>query len=441
MGGLYNFAARLGGPKWGPYAAWNTAWFNYISNVAGLANAAQASAYLLTVIRQLNSDWMPEDQELRNIEYVFYLVIVALVAVINIFGEDYLPTVAQFASYVIFIGSWVIAIYPLAYVGSSNLASAEFVFITWQNYTGSESNVLVALIGLLPAAWNIVGFDASSHIAEETSESTTSASTSLVFTVIAGAIGGFILWTCQFYLVTDIDAVLSSDYDPYVEIWLGTVGPTATTVFLAIMFFSFVMTSCASVVVTSRMFFSLVRDKALPFSDFWYYINPTFHSPIRAILLTMFLTWVLGLPTLFSDVVFPALTSVSTVCFFISTVIPTLLRITVGRENFKPGPWHLGKWAFPSGWIAVIFVAFMTVIFMLPTEYPVAPDLSNLNFAPIVFAIVLIFINLWWFLIARHTFKGPVRNISEEQVAKLEEELMLKGNKEGTAQIGATDAV
>ncbi|KAJ3337950.1 hypothetical protein HDU93_000274 [Gonapodya sp. JEL0774] len=423
MGGLYNFAARLGGPKWGPYAAWNTAWFNYISNVAGLANAAQGSAYLLVVIRQLNSDWVPEIEEMRHVEYGLYFGVVSVVALINIFGEDYLPSVAQFASYIIFLGTMVIAIYPLAYQGSANLASGEFVFITWQNGTGADSNVLVALIGLLPAAWNIVGFDASSHIAEETSDSTTSASTSLVFTVIAGAVGGFFLWVCQFFLITDLDAVLNGDYDPYVQIWMNTVGPGPTTAFLTIMCFSFIMTASASVVVTSRMFFSLVRDKALPFSDFWYYISPTLHSPVRAISLTAFLTYVLGLPILFSDVVFPALTSVSTICFYVSTVIPTLLRITVAKDTFKRGPWHLGEWTYASGWTAVIFVAFMTVAFVLPTEYPVEPDLSNFNFSPLIFGILLVFINVWWVLFTRHTYHGPVRNISDEELAKLEDKL------------------
>ncbi|KXS17265.1 hypothetical protein M427DRAFT_133693 [Gonapodya prolifera JEL478] len=430
MGGLSNFAARVGGPKWGPYAAWyvcivllySTNQDPHLVNPGTPPGSTTSptlphSAYLCVVIRQLNSDWAPETQELRNVEYGFYVAIVAFVAFINIVGENYLPTISQWSSYLIFIGTMVIAIYPMARIGRDNLADTSFVFLEWQNGTEVDSKALVALIGLFPAAWNVVGIDASSHISEETTNSTTSATTSLVFTVIAGGVGGFFLWVCQLFIIQDLDAVLNGEFDPYVETWLLTVGPGPTTGFLLVVFFSFTMTACASVVVTSRMFFSLVRDQALPFSSFWYYI-------------------LFGLFTLFSDVVFPALTSVSTVCFFISTVIP--LRITVAKDTFKPGPWNLGSWTFVSGWIAVIFVAFLSVIFMLPTEYPVDPSLSNFPFAPLVFGVVLIFVNVWWFAVARHSFKGPVKTVSDEEVRRLEETLEVK--PEG-ARVGVSEGV
>jgi len=99
------------------------------------------------------------------------------------------PPISQWTSYFVMIGTIIIAIWPL--ITAPTLQSASFVFVTFQNYTGWDNNVIVALIGLLPAAWNIVGFDASSHIAEETAQSTTSASWSLVWTVVFGAIGGY----------------------------------------------------------------------------------------------------------------------------------------------------------------------------------------------------------------------------------------------------------
>ncbi len=99
---------------------------------------------------------------------------------------------------------------------------------------------------------------------------------------------------------------------------------------------------------------------------------------------------------------------------------PNFLRITFGRHRFKPGPWNLGKWTYPSesgcgggcekgclqrSWwwwarrrapvwcsgaletetcappcgpavniIGTTWVCFATVIFSLPTEYPVNPN-------------------------------------------------------------------
>ncbi|KAI9004975.1 amino acid permease-domain-containing protein [Hyaloraphidium curvatum] len=427
MGGLYLFAYKLGGEKWGPFAAWNTAWMNYFANVAGLANACQGSAYLVLLMWEINSEWSPEIQEFRNVEYGFYVLFLVLVACINIFGEHWLPMISQWTSYFVMIGTIIIAIWPLC--TAPTLQSGSFVFLEFQNYTGWDSNVLVALIGLLPAAWNIVGFDASSHIAEETTASSTSASWSLVWTCVFGFVGGFFLWCCQFFIVQDLEATLNSDYDAFVQMWLDTVGLGPTTAFLAIMMISFLMTSCASVVVTSRMFFSLVRDKALPYSGFWYHINPRFKSPVRAILLTTFITLVLGMFTLFSDLVFPAMTSISTACFFVSCVIPTFFRITVARNTFVPGPFNLGRYTFASGWIAVIFVAFLFVIFMLPTEMPIASDLSNFNFAPLVMAAFLIGVELFWLLWARTRYKGPLKTVSDEEIKQLEAEMRALGGE------------
>lgn len=190
MGGLYSFALRLGGPAYGPYAAWTTGWFSYIANIAGLTNSAQAAATLVVTIWKLNSEeWSPETQELRNIIYGFYSLLIVIVGLVNIFGEQLLPTISQWSSYFLILGTLLIALWPL--IAAPTLQPADFVFITFQNATGWDSNIIVALIGLLPAASSITGFDASSHIAEETTVSRTSASWSLVWTVIVGSVSGY----------------------------------------------------------------------------------------------------------------------------------------------------------------------------------------------------------------------------------------------------------
>lgn len=46
------------------------------------------------------------------------------------------------------------------------------------------------------------------------------------------------------------------------------------------------------------------------------------------------------------------------------------MRITVARTSFQPGPFHLGRLSLVVGWAATFWVAFITVIFCLPTAYP-----------------------------------------------------------------------
>jgi uncharacterized membrane protein len=94
-----------------------------------------------------------------------------------------------------------------------------------------------------------------------------------------------------------------------------------------------------------------------------------------------------------------------------------LLR-RIHPENFERGPWHLGRWSGLIGWVAVIWVAFITVLFCLPEVSPVTWD--TFNYAPIAVGVVLVFSGGWWLISARKWFKGPHRQGDEAKLRELE---------------------
>lgn len=98
--------------------------------------------------------------------------------------------------------------------------------------------------------------------------------------------------------------------------------------------------------------------------------------------------FVLGLPYLFNSTAYAAVTSIATIGLYIAYVVPTLLRLRQG-ENFRRGPWHLGRWSKPVGLIAVSWVVIITVLFMLPQQSPVT--LETFNYAPLTVGVVLLF--------------------------------------------------
>jgi hypothetical protein len=85
--------------------------------------------------------------------------------------------------------------------------------------------------------------------------------------------------------------------------------------------------------------------------------------------------------------------------------IPIFFRLINGSNTFKPGPVHLGRAGVPIAIIALLWVAFLTVLFVLPTAYPVTH--INLNYAGVTVAGVLVFSIGWWLLSARKWFDGP----------------------------------
>jgi hypothetical protein len=149
---------------------------------------------------------------------------------------------------------------------------------------------------------------------------------------------------------------------------------------------------------------------ALPGSSLWHRINPRTGTPTHAVWLAAVSAFVLGIPSLWSTVAFGAVTSIATIGLYISYGIPILLRrIYPGR--FERGPWHLGRWSPLLGWIAVVWVAIITVLFCLPEVSPLT--WHTFNYAPIAVGAVLVFSGTWWLVSARKWFAGPHRQIGE----------------------------
>ena len=101
-------------------------------------------------------------------------------------------------------------------------------------------------------------------------------------------------------------------------------------------------------------------------------------------------------------------------------VLPTFLRLLRGTD-FERGPWHLGRFSRPIGIIAVVWVLFISILFMLPTANPVT--FKTFNYTVFAVVAVLGFATVYWFASARRWFKGPKVQGSAEELAAIENEL------------------
>jgi cell division protein FtsW (lipid II flippase) len=91
-------------------------------------------------------------------------------------------------------------------------------------------------------------------------------------------------------------------------------------------------------------------------------------------------------------------------------------------DRFQRGPWHLGRWSKPVGIIAVVWIAFIAILFVLPQAAP-GNSLTTFNYAIVAVAVVLIYSGGYWFLSAKNWFKGPKVQGTPEELAKIEAEL------------------
>ena len=85
------------------------------------------------------------------------------------------------------------------------------------------------------------------------------------------------------------------------------------------------------------------RDHGMPLSFFWRKLSSN-KVPVNAVWASAFLGFLIVIPVLKTNVVFFAITGLSTVGWVGSYSIPIFFRLITPEESFKPGPFYLGDY-------------------------------------------------------------------------------------------------
>jgi len=207
---------------------------------------------------------------------------------------------------------------------------------------------------------------------------------------------------------------------PPAQIMLDAVGRTGAELLLLIVIGAQLFCGMSSVTANSRMIYAFSRDGALPASNFWHRVNKRTRTPTNAIWLAAAGAFILGLPYLWNSASYAAVTSIAVIGLYVAYVMPTFLRLRQG-EGFQRGPWHLGRWSYVVGWIAVTWVAIICILFILPVYSPISR--TNFNYTIVAVAVVLGFAGIYWLVSAKNWFTGPKVQGTPEELAAIEREL------------------
>ena len=244
------------------------------------------------------------------------------------------------------------------------------------NNTGWHSTFYVLLLGLLLAQYTFTGYDASAHMTEETHNAARSGPRGIVMSIVVSLIAG---WVLLIGVTFAIQKAHYADYTgalvPPAQIWPPRSATPGAKLLLLVAIGAQLFCGMSSVTANSRMIYAFSRDGALPGSNLWHKVNKRTRTPTNAIWLAAAGALILGLPYLWNSAAYAAVTSIATIGLYIAYVLPTFLRLRQGA-SFKRGPWHLGRWSYLIGIIAVIWVVFITILFMLPTASPISGQLQ-----------------------------------------------------------------
>ncbi|KAI6867313.1 amino acid transporter [Hortaea werneckii] len=415
-GGVYHWATVTAG-RHGRWVGFFAGWWNFLAWIFGLASTVQILSTQLTSMYAVSHPGFVTE---RWHVFVTYVIATWLFTAIVLFANRALPKIEQAGLFFllagVFISIVVCAVMPS--VTGNGYATSASVWKEWVNSTGYTSDGFVFLAGMLNGAFAVGTPDITSHMAEEIPRP----SSNIPKAVLAQYITGFVTALCYsiaiLYAITDLDAVLNQSYFfTLTAIYEQATGSPAGTVGLLVVMFLPLFVGILGVHLTaSRMFWTLARDRATPFSTFFRKVNPHLKNPANSIVFCAVLSTILGCIYLGSDTAFMAFVGSFAVLGFLSYISAILPHLLSRRQSVRPGKFSMGSAGFVVNTVAVLFILAFTVIFCFPFALPV--DAASMNYTCLIVGGFTILVAALWAFIQKG-YVGP-------QYVPLEAEMMTK---------------
>jgi amino acid transporter len=422
-GGLYYWASKLGSPAWG----WFTGWFNLVGQIAVTAAIGYGLAIFATALLNFWFDY-PNTKEWTLLTYGVVMLIAVL---INVFKVSITALLNTVSAYWHMVGVAFIVIVMI--IVPDHHRSIGYVFGHTINNSGFSGHNFhnpmfwyVFGLGLLMSQYTITGFDASAHMAEETQRASRMAAVGMYMSVVASVFFGWILLLAVTFAVPGDQGVLDATSNAVVYIWQTSMSQRWAECLLFICCVAQLFCLTASVTSASRMMFAFSRDGAVPGHRHWRKVSKS-RVPTNSVLAIGFVSFALMIPTYWNAYTgYLVGTSIAVIGLYIAFILPVILRWRKG-DNWEPGAWSLGphyKWIDP---IAILWVAIISILFLLPISPAGIPFKNDpgwnwnvVNYAPATVGGALLLFGGWYILSAKKWFKGPVRQGSEEELARIE---------------------
>jgi amino acid transporter len=436
-GGLYYWAAKLAPGKSAPIWSWFVGWFNLLGQVAITAGIDFGCAFSVGALLALYTNkayWLSPGHVIS-----FLAVILFIHGLLNTFGIRLVALLNDISVWWHLIGVAIIVVVLYVAPHSHAHQSAAFLFGStgfnaFKGLSGYVFAPYVFLVGLLNAQYTFTGYDASAHLTEETIKAQIAGPKGIVNSIWVSLIAGFILllgvsMAIPHVFPITIEGVKYTGYAgiatatvPWATIFEYSAGRIAAELLILIVIGAQFYCGMSSVTANSRMIYAFSRDGAVPFHNFWHTISKKRRVPVHSAWFGAIGAFILAVPYLWNAVAYGAVTAIGVIGLYFAYLAPVFLR-RINPRAFVPGPWKLGRWGPLFGWVAVIWVVFICILFMLPTYTPIT--LKTFNYTPLAVAVVVGGAGIWYAVSARKWFKGPKIQGTPEELAEIERDLSI----------------
>ena len=224
---------------------------------------------------------------------------------------------------------------------------------------------------------------------------------------VIGFLTAFFYVIAIFYSLNDLDAVLSSTYlFPLTEIYRQATGSAGGSLGLLILaFLPSLIAVIGCFLTASRVFWTLARDNATPFSGFFGRISQSHRNPFNSIVLCGTISTILGCIYVGNSTAFSAFVGSFVVLSTLSYLAAIRPHFLSRRKNVTPGWfWMRGPIGFIVNGISCLYIIVFIVIFCFPFAMPV--DAKTMNYDSLITGGLSIFVAAFWFWRQRD-YVGP----------------------------------
>ena len=369
-GGLYYASAVLAPPGWGPLAAWVTGWSNWLAQVTGAPSVDYAlSAMILAAASINNPNYIPQDWH----TWLLTTLIMLIHGCISSMPTKWIANFNSVGSTFNIIALFIVVIMIPAAADRETQGLPRFTPSSqvWGDiYDGTDFPPGVAiLMTFIAVIWTMSGYDAPFHLSEECSNANIASPRAIVLTSGVGGIMGWFLQLVVAYTVIDIPSVIDSDLGQPWASYLIQVMPQKTALaILALTIMCAFSMGQGCMVAASRVTYAYARDDCFgPLSKVIKTVNQRTYTPVNAVWYNTFIGICLTLLIFGGTVAIGAIFSIAAVAAFVAFTIPIFIRVFFVGNRFRPGPWNLGRFSMPIGYVACGFVALMVPILCLPS--------------------------------------------------------------------------
>ncbi|EMD36732.1 hypothetical protein CERSUDRAFT_95005 [Gelatoporia subvermispora B] len=291
--------------------------------------------------------------------------------------------------------------------------SATFVFTDLENFTGWESKGFVVLLGFLQAVYTLEGCETAAQVAEEAKRAELLAPAAVVGSIAGSWLIGLAYMLALLFSVQSIPRVQSTAFAlPITQLYFDAVGRPFTLMCLVVVGLAQFMAAVTAFTASSRLFYALARDDALPLKRQFMALN-RFQAPYWGVWTSVLIGCIISCAYIGSAVAFDAILSSAAIAVMLSYLQPILIRVfwPDSIPAHERGPFHLGRWSWPINVASFMFTAFICVLFILPTARPV--NSLNMNYSIVAIGAVIVIVISCWVIWGRHHFRGTVKTIAD----------------------------